>query len=333
MKAGILAALIIGALVVFSACEDRTEDAGRQHGAAETAELRIDTSDIGARYRDIDSLHTQMMAQYDAAGGEMPEPMRRLYGSMNEMHGSASRMHSAMMGTGSMMDHDGPTGRDGMMDRERRRSHDGMMRGGMTPEGMMNLRRTREWDQQMAAMHAQMATYMRSQGYEEMAAIHDEMTGRFQEALDELPDPDSFRDRAGEGDDDVAEGAESPDGQPSGRTIYARECAACHGSDGEGLTGMFPPLSGSEWVTGDPDVPVLILLAGLEGPIQVRGETYEGNMPAFGARLSNAEIAAVTSYIRTAWQNDAPRLQPSQVRETRSEVGSRTEPWTAEELR
>lgn len=117
-----------------------------------------------------------------------------------------------------------------------------------------------------------------------------------------------------------------------GAKLYAQQCVACHQSTGLGLAGAFPPLAGADWVTGEPEVPIKILLSGLGGPIEVNGNTYNGVMPAFGAVFNDAEIAAVVSHIRGSWDNGASEVTADQVAEIRAAVGTRGA-WTAGELR
>ena len=90
-----------------------------------------------------------------------------------------------------------------------------------------------------------------------------------------------------------------------GQRLFTVNCSACHQSTGEGVSGQFPPLAGSEWVVGDYGRFVRILLHGLQGPIEVRGETYNGNMPAFGNKFDDSQLSLVLSYIRQAWENTA----------------------------
>ena len=94
-----------------------------------------------------------------------------------------------------------------------------------------------------------------------------------------------------------------------GKQVFAANCVACHQAGGTGLPGVFPPLDGSEWVKGDPRVLANILLHGVEGELSVKGTSYKGAMPAFG-RLQDAELAAVASYVRASWSNDASPVQP-----------------------
>ena len=86
-----------------------------------------------------------------------------------------------------------------------------------------------------------------------------------------------------------------------GKNIYAK-CSGCHGSTGSGDGNQFPPLAGSEWVTGNTDRLAQIILNGLSGPIDVAGKTYNGNMPA-QAPLTAAELAAVMTYIRNEFND------------------------------
>lgn len=116
-----------------------------------------------------------------------------------------------------------------------------------------------------------------------------------------------------------------------GDQLYAGFCQPCHGSDGMGTPGRYPPLVGSRWVTGDAETPALIVLYGLEGPIEVLGQTYNEQMDPFGHRLNNREVAAVVNYIRTSWGNDAPEIDAERVAELR-ETYERRNRWTAREL-
>ena len=96
-------------------------------------------------------------------------------------------------------------------------------------------------------------------------------------------------------------------GAVDGKQVFTANCVACHQAGGTGLPGVFPPLDGSEWVQGDPRVLANILLHGVEGELPVKGTTYKGAMPAFG-RLGDVELAAVASYVRASWSNQAPKV-------------------------
>jgi mono/diheme cytochrome c family protein len=117
-----------------------------------------------------------------------------------------------------------------------------------------------------------------------------------------------------------------------GGQIFTTRCAACHQADGSGIPDMFPPLAGSEWLNGDPGRPIRILLHGLEGEVQVKGETYSGTMPAWGGALNDAEIAAVLTYARSHLGNKAGPVTAEEVAKLRAATASRKTPWTAKDL-
>jgi len=111
-----------------------------------------------------------------------------------------------------------------------------------------------------------------------------------------------------------------------GRQVFGARCAACHQVTGLGVPGVFPPLAGSEWVLGDEKVVIRILLHGIAGEIEVKGARYNGAMPAFKA-VGDEELAAVMSYIRSDWGNQAPRIVARSVAEGREATKDRTEPF------
>ncbi len=119
---------------------------------------------------------------------------------------------------------------------------------------------------------------------------------------------------------------------PDGKVVFSTTCAACHQATGEGVEGTYPPLAGSEIVNGDEAKVVRIVLHGLTGPVEVAGETYTGMMPPWGGVLKDPEIAAVLTYVRSAWGNHAAPVTVSKVAAIRAATASRTTPWTAAEL-
>jgi len=105
---------------------------------------------------------------------------------------------------------------------------------------------------------------------------------------------------------------------PDGKAIYTARCAACHQAGGTGA-GPFPPLAANDDVTAaDTASLIATVLNGRSGPIRVNGKTYGGAMPAWADRLSNDEIAAVLSYVRSAWSNHAAIVTADQVALARS---------------
>ncbi len=116
-----------------------------------------------------------------------------------------------------------------------------------------------------------------------------------------------------------------------GRRVF-NNCVTCHQQDGQGVAGAFPPLAGAERVLGPPESLAAILLHGLHGPIRVRGEEYNGEMPDWGAKLKDGQIAAVLTYIRASFGNSAPPVDAELVRKVREATASRNRPWTEAEL-
>jgi len=112
-----------------------------------------------------------------------------------------------------------------------------------------------------------------------------------------------------------------------GATVFATRCAACHQTSGTGLAGVFPPLAGSNWVNGRETTVVQIVLHGIQGSLTVNGVAYQGTMPTFGPQLSDAEIAAVVTYVRSHWGNQASTVAAALVSAQRAATAQRSAPW------
>lgn len=113
-----------------------------------------------------------------------------------------------------------------------------------------------------------------------------------------------------------------------GKQVFTANCAACHQATGKGLPGVFPPLDGSEWVVGDERIVANILLHGINGQLTVLGNTYKGAMPAF-QQLSDAELAAVASYVRSEWSNKAGAIK-AELFATERKASTRTAPFSGD---
>lgn len=123
---------------------------------------------------------------------------------------------------------------------------------------------------------------------------------------------------------------------PSGPTdpneqAYQAACGACHQATGQGVAGAFPPLAGSEWVTGDPETPIRIVLSGLTGPITVKGQAFNSLMPP-PPGLDDAKIAQVVTFVRSHFGNQGSAVDAAQVAAVRASLAGRSTPWTADEL-
>ncbi len=103
-----------------------------------------------------------------------------------------------------------------------------------------------------------------------------------------------------------------------GKAVFDNVCGICHGPDGMGKPGQAPPLAGSEWI--GKDVPSLahIPLAGLTGRVQVKGQEWNLSMAPMGAALSDADLAAVLTYIRSSWGNQYSAVSADEVKAERA---------------
>jgi mono/diheme cytochrome c family protein len=118
-----------------------------------------------------------------------------------------------------------------------------------------------------------------------------------------------------------------------GKKIFAANCATCHQASGSGVAGQYPPLAGSEYVTGGTRRPGMIVLKGLQGPLTVKGVQYgSAVMQPWEKTLTDAKIADVLTYIRSDWGNNASAVAPAEIAALRKELSGRTESLTEAEL-
>ena len=119
-----------------------------------------------------------------------------------------------------------------------------------------------------------------------------------------------------------------------GKAWYLERCAICHGKSGNGIAGLGPPLAGSEWVTGPAERLVRIILHGMQGPVSVKGEQWNGIMPGHAALLgfTNEVASGLMTYLHRAWGHKGRIVEPSFIRETRLATADRIQPWTAADL-
>lgn len=109
-------------------------------------------------------------------------------------------------------------------------------------------------------------------------------------------------------------------------------CLGCHQANGRGLRGFYPPLRDSPIVTGDAEPLVALLLHGIEGPLTIDGVTYNQPMPP-APFADDADIAAVATFIRASFDNDAGAIAVDEVGRIRSAISDHTGPWTLATLR
>jgi mono/diheme cytochrome c family protein len=138
---------------------------------------------------------------------------------------------------------------------------------------------------------------------------------RTYEVSDSGPDPQLAAATARS--DAVADGAE----------LFRRNCETCHQANGVGVAAAVPPLAGARFVAAPPEVMVQIVLHGIDGPITVRGFTYDGRMPTFKDSLDDAEIAGVVSHVRGRWARGAEAIDAAFVAAQRERFAGRDRPW------
>ena len=122
-----------------------------------------------------------------------------------------------------------------------------------------------------------------------------------------------------------------------GYEIYERDgyCATCHQLNGKGLGASgYPPLAGSEWVTGSEERLIKLTLKGLVGPIKVLDKEYPGQVPMtpYEGLLNDEEMAAVLTFVRNAFGNKSPVISTDKVKSIRAEVENKKGFYTATEL-
>ena len=99
----------------------------------------------------------------------------------------------------------------------------------------------------------------------------------------------------------------------AGSILYNTYCASCHQQNGKGDNNRFPPLAGSDWVTGDKDKLLGVILNGLNGPIKVNGQSWDGLMPPHSGYLDDHAIASISTYIRQNFGNKASAITSMDV--------------------
>ena len=102
-----------------------------------------------------------------------------------------------------------------------------------------------------------------------------------------------------------------------GQQVFTANCIACHQLEGQGIAGAFPPLAGSDFLMANKDRAIGVVMHGLSGAVTVNGKTYNGVMPSL--QLTNGDVAAVLSYVRTSFGNKASDIVSlSDVRRVRA---------------
>lgn len=115
-----------------------------------------------------------------------------------------------------------------------------------------------------------------------------------------------------------------------GEKLYQANCQACHQASGKGIPGAFPPLEKSEWVTGSKEQLVAIILYGLQGEVTVNNEKYNSSMPGQMGNLTDEDVAAVSTYIRNSFGNEADLVATEVVQQVKNRFPDRKDQWDGE---
>ncbi|WP_181900546.1 c-type cytochrome [Paracoccus thiocyanatus] len=119
--------------------------------------------------------------------------------------------------------------------------------------------------------------------------------------------------------------AAAHDAAEGGAALFLANCSTCHQPNGAGVRLAVPPLQDSEFAKAGPGVVAQIMLRGIDGPIRVKGFTYDGHMPSFAEALDDAEVAQLASYVGARFGGGETVLAPAeaaQLRMTHSGSGS-----------
>ena len=311
LAGAILAMVVGGAAVAPAGCE-------RNHAVSTTAPTSSTPSAQGsatdqpsdggspeaASYAHLERLYKELAGPSSSAP---KQPWASLAQQMAYMHQLATQGRATGpggMGPGPGMMGGRQGGGPGMMGGQQPGGR-GMGPGMMGPQGTMmgggpgtmwqRACGLDEWNRRMAAASRKDAQAARAAGDSQGARTLDEVAKEHDKLADQIGSTPS-----------------APLGT-QGAEIFAATCAPCHRPQGEGVPGVFPPLQGDPVVNGPDEHLIRVVLEGLNHPLEIRGQRYFGVMPSFAGRLDDATLAAVLTYIRSAWGNSAPPVTPQRV--------------------
>ena len=103
----------------------------------------------------------------------------------------------------------------------------------------------------------------------------------------------------------------------AGKVVFAGTCSTCHGADGNGMEGVFPPLANSDYIKANPKRLPEIILHGMVGPVTVNGKDYNSNMPPM-AQLTDDEVANIATYVLNSWGNPGGQVSKADAAAARA---------------
>ncbi|MEP6724655.1 MAG: c-type cytochrome [Bacteroidota bacterium] len=123
--------------------------------------------------------------------------------------------------------------------------------------------------------------------------------------------PDEVKDNMGKG------------GDMAGLILYNSYCVSCHQRDGKGDNNRYPPLTGSNWITGGSDTLIHTILHGLQKEITVNGKTYNGVMPAHKGFLDDHAVASIATYVKMRFAKEKINITSAEVSKIRADSASK----------
>lgn len=100
-----------------------------------------------------------------------------------------------------------------------------------------------------------------------------------------------------------------------GKALYGMYCQSCHGDQGQGVEGVFPPLAKADYLMADKKRAIQAILYGVSGEIKVNGQTY--NQPMAGFDGKDEEVSDILNYIRNSFGNKGGAISPEEVNAAR----------------
>ncbi len=260
------------------------------------------------QFREISEAYRQDSIRMSPESRMIFHNMETLWAQMSSMR-SDSRQNTGKENGHGMMGNRGMMGRGGMDENGR------MMKG-------MPMMRFNNMNQQMMSYSQGMHQMMQQSGNSHMSAMFGQMIARVQQMMSELPV-----------DKDITTSvSKTPSSVSTGASLYVSNCSSCHGAKGDGIKSAFPPINGSSIVQGDKKTLAKILLHGLQGQVTVRGDQYNGTMPAFGNVLNDDQISAILTYVRSMPGNKGNSVSTEEVSSVRKNIASHPQAWTPDEL-
>ena len=102
-----------------------------------------------------------------------------------------------------------------------------------------------------------------------------------------------------------------------GENIYKELCLDCHQADGSGVPMMFPPLTESDFINGDHEKLIKLILDGMSGPVEIKGEQYNSIMPPQSDNMDDQQVSDLLNFLRNSFGNSADIITAEEVERVR----------------